>query len=74
MLICIYNSELTENIVHMDIKKRYLRFSKITLYLNIHYIMMIIVQNKSLIYNSGRIVRRGWASLRYEGRGVYEWL
>lgn len=43
MLLCIYNSELIENIMHMDIKKRYLRFSKITLYLNIHYIMMIIV-------------------------------
>ena len=38
------------------------------------YNIMLIVSYISSFYNRLSIVRRGWASLRYEGRGVYEWL
>ena len=38
------------------------------------YNIMLIVSHISSFYNRLSIVGRGWASLRYEGRGVYEWL
>ena len=33
------------------------------------YNTMLIVSYVCLLYNKPKIVRRGWASLRYEGRG-----
>ena len=33
------------------------------------YNTMLIVSHVCLLYNEPKIVRRGWASLRFEGRG-----
>ena len=38
------------------------------------YNMVFIVSYISLLYNRLRIVRQGWASLRFEGRVAYEWV